>query len=136
MYNLVQAGTATGKSKSTILQAIRRGTISAKQGATGRWEIDPSELHRVYPPIEKTPKTGKTKQTERHKTRETNNTDVLIEVLQREREREREQLEATIRDLRARLDKEGEERARLTQLLTHQAQPPRRRTLFERIFGA
>src|SRR5215213_10079708 len=51
-YNLVEAGTAIGKSKSTVLRAIRRGTLSAtRDDATGGWLIDPAELHRVYLPV-------------------------------------------------------------------------------------
>lgn len=51
-YNLVEAGAAVGKSKSTVLRAIRRGDLSAaRDEATGNWLIDPAELHRVYPPV-------------------------------------------------------------------------------------
>ena len=51
-YNLAQAGAAVGKSKATILRAIRRGTISAGRNAvTGGWEIEPVELHRAFQPV-------------------------------------------------------------------------------------
>jgi hypothetical protein len=51
-YNLAEAGKAIGMSKSSVLRAIRRGTISAaRDAATGGWVIDPAELHRVFPPV-------------------------------------------------------------------------------------
>ena len=53
-YTLGTASKATGKSKATILRAIRTGKFSAEKDANGVWRIEPSELHRVYPetPIE------------------------------------------------------------------------------------
>jgi excisionase family DNA binding protein len=50
MYqSLGQAAAATGVSKSTILRAIKSHRISAARADTGDWEIDPAELHRVFP---------------------------------------------------------------------------------------
>ena len=125
MYNLETASQATGRAKNTIRAAILNGRISATQSATGRWEIDPAELHRLYPAVGEA---GENVRSSSH------NSDILIEILKEERQREREQLESTIRDLRARLDREAEERARLTRLLTHE--PQKRPSWFERIFGA
>ena len=48
-YTLGTASKATGKSKATILRAIRTGKFSAEKDASGVWRIEPSELHRVYP---------------------------------------------------------------------------------------
>ena len=50
-YTLSEAATATGKNKATIQRAIKSGRISAPKGETGSYEIDPSELHRVFPPV-------------------------------------------------------------------------------------
>ena len=50
VYTLGEAAKATGKSKATISKAIKSGRISARKGETGTFQIDPSELHRVYPP--------------------------------------------------------------------------------------
>ena len=50
MYTLGEAAKATGKSKSAISQAISKGRISAEKDESGRWRIEPSELHRVYSP--------------------------------------------------------------------------------------
>jgi hypothetical protein len=48
-YTLSQSATATGKSKATIQRAIKSGKISASKTSSGAYEIDPSELHRVFP---------------------------------------------------------------------------------------
>ena len=50
MYSLSQAAKAVGRSKGAISDAIRKGKISAEKDAHGQWQIDPAELHRVYPP--------------------------------------------------------------------------------------
>ena len=58
-YNLVEAGIAIGKNKSTVLRAIRRGVISAtRDPANGSWLVDPAELHRVFPPRQATAERG------------------------------------------------------------------------------
>lgn len=49
-YTLGQAAKATGKSKAGISQAIATGRITAGKDDIGRWQIEPSELHRVYAP--------------------------------------------------------------------------------------
>jgi hypothetical protein len=49
-YTLGEAAKATGKSKATISKAIKSGRFSALKDETGTFHIDPSELHRVYPP--------------------------------------------------------------------------------------
>ena len=50
-YSIKQAAEATGKTKPTILRAIQKNKISAKKDEHGEWEIDPAELHRVYPAV-------------------------------------------------------------------------------------
>ena len=49
-YTARQAATAAGVATSTITKAIKTGKISAQRDESGAWSIDPSELHRVYPP--------------------------------------------------------------------------------------
>ena len=49
VYTLGEAAKVTGKSKATISKAIKRGSISAAKNDKGAFEIDPAELHRVYP---------------------------------------------------------------------------------------
>ena len=51
MYSIATAAAAVGRNKTAILRAINAGNISAAQDETGEWQIDPAELHRVYPPL-------------------------------------------------------------------------------------
>ena len=51
MYTLGTAAKATGMTKSALSKAIATGRLSAKKNEFGRFDIDPSELHRVYPPL-------------------------------------------------------------------------------------
>ena len=51
LLSLSQAAKETGKSKSVIANALRKGWLSGKHGVKGQWEIDPAELFRVYPPV-------------------------------------------------------------------------------------
>ena len=54
-YTLGQAAKATGRSKASIAQAITESRLSAIKDELGRWQIDPAELHRVYPPKSQAP---------------------------------------------------------------------------------
>jgi hypothetical protein len=50
-YTVAQAAKAIGKSKNTVFRAISSGRISAaRDEATGAFQIDPAELHRVFAP--------------------------------------------------------------------------------------
>ena len=120
LLSVKQAAEATGKSKPTILRAIQSHRISAtKDELSGAWMIDPAELHRVYPPasvqqVRTEPMTQDASADEAASLRRE------LALLTAEREREREQLQARIDDLSRRLDAEGEERRRLTAILTDQ----------------
>lgn len=52
-FSLSQASKEVGKSKPTISKAIKTGRLSAKKVGVG-YEIDASELYRVYPKEEET----------------------------------------------------------------------------------
>jgi len=58
MYNLATAAAAVGRNKNAILRAIKAGKIPASPDENGDMQIDPAELHRVYPPL----RTGETQQ--------------------------------------------------------------------------
>ncbi len=49
MLTLGQAAKMTGKSKPTISKAVKDGRISGKKGKDGVFQIEVSELLRVYP---------------------------------------------------------------------------------------
>jgi flagellar hook-length control protein FliK len=113
-YTLSQAANVTGKNKATVQRAIKSGKISAKKNPSGAYEIDPSELHRIFPATAQlVAQQDISNDMQRHdKPDET--MQVKLNLLEAEREREREQLQATIDDLRTRLDRSEE---RITALL-------------------
>lgn len=136
MYSLKTAAEAVGRGKPAILKAIQKGTISAKKNPLGEWEIDPSELHRVYPLIS----IGNTKERNSIERYETAGETLETDALKREIALLREQteiLKEERQDLRKRLDEEttdrrksAEEVRRLTLLLTHRpeaTEPPKKR---------
>lgn len=131
MYSLGQAAKATGKSKSTILRALKDGKISGSKGENGQYRIDPAELHRVFD--------GTVHGTANDAPRNTHGTPDDAATLRAELEAARslaEERGRTIDDLRERLDKESEERRKLTAMLTDQrTQPPPKRGFWTRLRG-
>lgn len=117
-YTLGTAAKATGKAKSTILRAVKSGIISASRSHDGSYEIEPSELHRVFPPNSTQPHTSN--DTKPHEEYDAT-LRLRLEILASERDRERAQMQETIDDLRARLDRSEE---RITALLV----PPSKRS--------
>jgi hypothetical protein len=51
MHTLETAAAAVGRNKSAILRAIKPGKIPVSQADSGEIEIDPADLHRIYPPL-------------------------------------------------------------------------------------
>jgi predicted site-specific integrase-resolvase len=51
MYTIATAAAAVGRNKNAILRAIKAGKISVAKEENGEWQIDPAELHRIYPPL-------------------------------------------------------------------------------------
>lgn len=119
-HTLGSAAKATGKAKSTILRAIKSGVLSASRTAPGPYQIDPSELHRVFPSVSAKPDTSNDTQPN---VEQDASLRFQMETLIAERERERSQMQATIDDLRERLDRSE---ARVTTLLTGPPRPTRR----------
>jgi excisionase family DNA binding protein len=120
---LGQAAKATGVSKSTLRRAIENGRLSATRRDDGSYEIDPAELHRVFPPT-----SADTPEMARSDT--ANDTGGL--------QREVAVLREVVEDLRHRLDASETERRqaqeRLTALLiAPQPEPPR--GFWQRLFG-
>jgi hypothetical protein len=120
-YSLGQAAKAAGISKTSLHRAINKGRISAAKNDNGAYEIEPSELHRVYPPVAE----GDSSANPDLARDGTSKTVVETEVLRREVEFLRERLadkDSVIGDLRERLDQSEQERRekdrQLTALLT------------------
>jgi len=59
-YNLRTAADACGMSKTAIHNAIKSGKLSAPKNEKGSYEIDPAELHRVFPPVQQGQEIGQT----------------------------------------------------------------------------
>ena len=51
MHTIATAAAAVGRNKTAIVRAINAGKISAAKDENGEWQIDPAELHRIYPPL-------------------------------------------------------------------------------------
>ena len=64
MYTLGEAAKVTGMTKAALSKAISKGRISAEKDDTGRFRIDPSELHRIYPPVNTAPLKSEQEQTQ------------------------------------------------------------------------
>ena len=141
-YSLSEAAKATGKNKTTIQRAIKSGKISANKGDGGSYEIDPSELHRVFPPVaaQRDAQHRQSNDTQQSKSASINSD--LARVLELEKElaiahervngleAHKEQMADTINDLRKRLDSsEG----RVTALLTDGR--TKERSLLSRMFS-
>ena len=135
------AAQLVGKHDTTILRAIDAGKLSASKNVHGQWEIDPSELQRVYDivgdPDGESPATGalrdaasagaRTAQApndgaiqQQLLERELANKSERIEALERERERERRLLQERIDDLQKDRDNWREQASQNTRLLEHQ----------------
>ncbi len=94
--------------------------MSAVKDDLGQWEIDPSELHRVYKPVSvnRSPEHLSERQ------------DTPREPL--DLSRENEILRGEVEDLRRRLDEETTERRKLTNMLME----PRKKTFWQRLTGS
>src|ERR1700704_383928 len=57
-YTLGMAARATGLSKSTIHRAIKDGRISATRTDAWSFAIDPTEVHRIFPPVQDATRSG------------------------------------------------------------------------------
>ena len=115
-YSLSEAAKATGKNKTTIQRAIKNGKISASKGDSGSYEIEPSELHRVFPPVtvQRDAQHPQSNDTQQSKFNSINSN--LSRVLELEKElavaqervngleAQKDQMVDTINDLRKRLD--------------------------------
>jgi hypothetical protein len=121
MFSLQQAANATGKSKPTIARTIKAGRLFAARSEPGGYEIDRSELARVFL-FFAGDITGMLKQLV-----SPNGAAADPAISPGEVEALRELLadrEATIRDLHQRLDADAEERRRLLAMLTDQRHRP------------
>jgi len=131
MLTLGQASKLTGKSKPTISKAVKDGRISGTKGKDGVFQIEASELTRVYPAISDTDGDASTPSTPSNKTTASS----VLAV-------EKKFLEEKVADLEARLEEmKGErntaqeearaDRARLVAMIEDQ----RPKTFWQRMTG-
>ena len=126
-YSLSEAAKATGKNKTTIQRAIKNGKISASKGDRGSYEIDPAELHRVFPVTVAQTDAQHRQSNDAQQVEFTQNNSHLNRVVELEKElavaherangleAQKDQMADTISDLRKRLDSsEGRVMALLT----------------------
>lgn len=115
-YSLSEAAKATGKNKTTIQRAIKNGRISASKGDRGSYEIDPAELHRVFPLTVAQPDAQHRQSNDAQQVEFAHNNSHLNRVVELEKElavaherangleAQKDQMADTISDLRKRLD--------------------------------
>ena len=127
---LRQAAETCGRGRSTIHRALKNGKLSGSRDESGTWNIDPSELARVFP--WDTPAHDHRDDTGRERERNDQSAEVLamkVEMLEQQLEREKE----TVEDLRTRLDKAEE---RVFALSAPPPQPDRHQQSLWRRIGA
>ena len=99
---LRQAAELSGTSRSTIHRALKTGKLSGGRLEDGTWDIDPSELARVFPWDIAEPVQRDTTGQERNGSGDKESVlAVRVEMLERQLDRERD----TVEDLRKRLDR-------------------------------
>jgi hypothetical protein len=131
-FTLTQAAKEAKKAKSTIIDAIRNGRLSASKDDKGRYQIEPVELFRVYPP------TTKTADHSNEKTTTDQQTDLETALLKQKvdfLEQTISRLETEKNNLWQRLDSEAEERRRLMLLLTHETTQQPHSNLWQKFFS-
>ena len=128
-FTLIQAAVETGKDRSTLFRAIKKGRLSGEIQDDKSYLIDSSELFRVYPP----------------KTHQDNAQQCALDATQHDAQGDLiTALRAQIDLLKDQVNREREQtdhwRKQATMLLTHQPQPmPEKKEkslLFEKLFGS
>jgi hypothetical protein len=122
------------------MRDVKAGKISATRNADGSLAIEPSELFRVFPPVSQSnatwsdpqPLSNGAETVERVNNYPLHRAPDSLQLYQRlaKAEAERDLLLDQVADLRARLDREGEEQRRLIAVLTVDRRPPWWRRLF------
>lgn len=108
-----KAAKLVGKTTPTITSALKNGRLSGEKCDGGGWEIDTSELFRVWTPINHTPKPLPTILQS-----ETPSNDNALQAKLEVTQQRLNDAQQTIDDLRTRLDAEASERRALTAQLT------------------
>lgn len=129
--SLNKAAKEASVAKSTLLEALNSGRMSAGRNDKGHWQIDPSELFRVFPRtgpaehVEPKPTPSESLQ----KTAENGALEVEVKMLREqiermdvERERERSQLTEQIEALREQFERQSVDHRQALAILTDHRQ--------------
>lgn len=116
-----QAAEAVGMTKQGVIKAIREGKISAKKNEKGEWDIQPVELFRVYKPVDTVNSQPKEQSSlwytpPVHSDLRLENLELRLKL--EAAEKEIVTLKIDKDDYKQRLDREAEERRKLTLLIT------------------
>ena len=127
-----EAAKLVGKSVPTITRAIKSGKLVAKPRKPKGWIIEPSELFRVFDAV-----TNETNANNHMLEHETVIKDSVLQAKLEVMEQRFSDAQATIEDLRTRLDTESAERRQLTAQITDQRQQPeaQKRGFWARLIG-
>lgn len=108
-----KAAKLVGKTTPTITAALKSGKLSGEKRDGGGWDIDTSELFRVWPSVNHTHES-----TLRNIQNETPKFNSALQVELKVTQERLNDAQQTIEDLRTRLDVEASERRKLTAQLT------------------
>ena len=138
--SLNKAAKEASVAKSTLLQALNSKRMSAEKNEKGHWEIETSELFRVFPRTGSTEhkEPNATPHAELSKNNQNSALEVEVKMLREkiedanlEREREREQASEQIESLRGQIERQSADHRQALAAITdqrpqHTAEPPRR----------
>lgn len=146
--SLNKAAKEAGIAKSTLLDALNNGRMSAEKNEKGHWEIDPSELFRVFPKAssEGSEKPIQTPSENHQKTIQNSALEIEVKMLREqiermdaERERERSQLTDQIESLKEQAERQSADHRQALAVLTDQrekkATPQTKRSFWARLVG-
>jgi DNA anti-recombination protein RmuC len=140
---LGQAAEMCGWSKGAISKAIKSGKLSVHEKTKAGFQLDPSEVLRVFPKKTETSLNEQSETSYKHSVNSAVSTEVnalrqQITTAELERTREREQLTDRIESLQQMLADEKSERRQLTALLSdhrEKSAEPQRRGFWARLRG-
>ena len=134
--SLNKAAKEASVAKSTLLEALKSGRMSANQNEKGHWEIDPAELFRVFPKTSSTEQEKPTPTTQENHEKTSSNSGLATEVkmlreqidrMDSDRERERAQLTDQIADLKDMIERQSADHRQALAALTDQREKPEER---------
>ena len=145
--SLNKAAKEASVAKSTLLDALNSGRMSADKNEKGHWEIDPSELFRVFSKTSSSEQAEPVSTLQENHQKTSHNSALEVEVkmlreqierMDTERERERAQLGDQIEALRELAERQSADHRQALAALTDQREKvavPVKRSLWARFTG-